>query len=127
MLKNSTVKIILAVGIIILIVAATFAYGNSQRQAQQANNKTSNKPASTSQSASPSSANTPASSSASSTPAPSQSPIASATPQIAPPSGAVPQTGGELLYAVPVTGLGILMYTRRQGRQQLSRQLKQTT
>lgn len=141
MLQNSTVKIILGIAIVILIVAATFAYGNSQRQSQLANKD--NEKTTTSQSASPSSSVSASSSptqstspsptpSASSSPSPSASaspsvsaaPSASTTPQVTPASGSMPATGSEWIAALPVVGLGVLLYTRRNSQQAVRAAMK---
>ncbi len=131
MLKNSTVKIILAVAVIILIVAATFAYGNSQRQAQdttkqEASQTTSASPSAQSSSATPSPTTSSAPSASTSSPAQSASPTSTPTPQIAPPGGTTPATGGEIAYVLPFVGIGLLLFSRREGQKQLTARLKRT-
>lgn len=108
MLKNSTVRIILAAAVVVLIVAATFAYGNSQRQAQvKKNEQLAEQSVSTSESESPS---------PSATVSPSATPTPASTPTptvITPPNGITPETGGEWLAVLPLSVLTVLGVARR--------------
>lgn len=116
MLNNPTVRIILGVAIVVLIVATTFAYGNSQRLAQmQKKEQMAQEQRDAEASVSPSV-----------TPAPSTSakPTTSVSPVISPPTGTTPSTGGEVLAFLPAVGLGLLTYSNKRSRSALKDALR---
>lgn len=118
MLKNPTVRIILAVAVVVLIVATTFAYGNSQRQAQmKKKDEMAQQQRDAEASLTPSPSVTP-------TPSAGVSPTPSASPVISPPTGTTPDTGAGSLAVIPVVGIGILLYSRKQSREALLNALR---
>jgi hypothetical protein len=130
-MKSDTVKTLAGLGVIALIVGATFLYGNSQRQAQLTQNKTESPSPSVSASAAPK-----ASASPSATPKPSptsspkavvQGPSDGQTPQPAaaptPAAGPMPAAGPETLpavgFAAMLVAFGLWRRSRRLAAERL--------
>lgn len=96
---TTTAKILIIIGLVLLIVLATFAYGNSQRTANQSKQSDSSQQTNTTKSTESGQKpddNAPSSQDqSSSTPTPQQEPVVS-------PESNVPQTGANLWVLLPV-------------------------
>jgi lysozyme family protein len=119
---RDTLRTILALLLVIIIVVATFAYGNAQRNKQQAKNDTkvtetqdsspTNEKSATVATPNPPDPNIPDQSTV-----PSTTPATGGTAQQVPTS--IPAAGGELSYGLPLAFVAIAVYAYVRSRQRL--------
>lgn len=114
---RDTIRTILALLLVIIIVVATFAYGNAQRNKQQADNKA--KVTETQTKADDAKTNDNEKSATVETPPVAAAPAADSSAPVAAAPTTIPQAGAETSYGIPLGIIAIAGYFYVRSRQRL--------